>query len=182
MSQRLYMPLQSTGGGCCTANHAEQQPTSCICVHPTYYFKYPFVCPYSRSPLLMSSHAPPRCGAADGLWLAAARQLTATPPLNECTLQMSRSFALQVTIPYQWDRLHRPDAALLQYGFFQKGRRPPLLASIDYGGPGGETLRAGCQFHASPLHDDAYRELPSAAVLFFRRQSISWWARTPVLP
>lgn len=51
-------------------------------------------------------------------------------------------FASQVTIPYQWNRLHRPDFALLQYGFFQKGRSPPLLAAIDYGGAEGNALRA----------------------------------------
>lgn len=68
----------------------------------------------------------------------------------------------EVSISYLWNRLHRADHALLEYGFIQQGRRPPLLAAYDYGGAGGEELRQKGWFYDSPPNDDAY--LPSGTL------------------
>ncbi len=48
---------------------------------------------------------------------------------------------LQVSITYSQNKLHRPDMAMLNYGFLPK-RRPPLLCAYDLGAP--EAVRCSC--------------------------------------
>ena len=59
---------------------------------------------------------------------------------------------------YQTEMLHRPDMALLNYGWVPRAR-PPLLLAHDYGGAAAEEMRSTTSgVITTPRNDDEYSE------------------------
>lgn len=68
---------------------------------------------------------------------------------------------MQVTLVYQAEMLHRPDMALLNYGWVPRAI-PPLLLAHDYGGAAAEEMRSTTSgVITTPPNDDEYSEAPS---------------------
>lgn len=62
----------------------------------------------------------------------------------------------QVTLEYQAEKLHRPDIALLSYGWVSRSW-PPLLLAHDYGGSAAENMRSTLDgFITTPRSDNEY--------------------------